>query len=570
MNAKKLTALFVAAGVLAVSPMSAMAKSSEAAPDWEEYDALIAQIKAETDMAEREALMHQAEDILMDTGAIIPIYYYNDVYLQKPEVSGIYSNAYATKFFMFAENGDNTTLKLNLASEPAYLDPALNSSVDGACLAANSFVGICSYNADGEVENALADTIDVSEDGLTWTITLKPDLKWSDGDPLNANDFVYSWNRAADEKTGADYFYMFDAIARNDDGTLQVTASEDGQVLTVVLAAPCAYFTDLLAFPTYFPVKQAAVEAAEGWEETPGKWAQEAGFVSNGAFVLTEWKHEESMVYEKNPNYYRADEVKLERLEFMLSADDTAIFAAYNAGDIDFADSVPTDEIASLLDNPEFNIVGELGTYYVAFNVNSSLFEGMTPEQAANMRKGLSMLIDRDYICENIGQTGQEPASTFIPTGMLDGNGGIFRANDDAYTYPVTSEWAGEETGGYFDPTVDAYDANVEAGIELLKEAGFEFTEDGMLSEETPINITYITNPTSGHIAIAESLQQDFAQIGANITIEQQEWNVFLDERKQGHFDMAREGWIADFNDPINMLEMWMTDSGNNDAQFGR
>ena len=570
MNAKKLTALFVAAGVLAVSPMSAMAKSSEAAPDWEEYDALIAQIKAETDMAEREALMHQAEDILMDTGAVIPIYYYNDVYLQKPEVTGIYSNAYATKFFMFAENGDNTTLKLNLSSEPAYLDPALNSSVDGACLAANSFVGICSYNADGEVENALADTIDVSEDGLTWTLTLKPDLKWSDGDPLNANDFVYSWNRAADEKTGADYFYMFDAIARNDDGTLQVTASEDGQVLTVVLAAPCAYFTDLLAFPTYFPVKQAAVEAAEGWEETPGKWAQEAGFVSNGAFVLTEWKHEESMVYEKNPNYYRADEVKLERLEFMLSADDTAIFAAYNAGDIDFADSVPTDEIASLLDNPEFNIVGELGTYYVAFNVNSSLFEGMTPEQAANMRKGLSMLIDRDYICENIGQTGQEPASTFIPTGMLDGNGGIFRANDDAYTYPVTSEWAGEETGGYFDPTVDAYDANVEAGIELLKEAGFEFTEDGMLSEETPINITYITNPTSGHIAIAESLQQDFAQIGANITIEQQEWNVFLDERKQGHFDMAREGWIADFNDPINMLEMWMTDSGNNDAQFGR
>ena len=567
MNAKKLTALFVAAGVLAVSPMSAMAKSSEAAPDWEEYDALIAQIKAETDMAEREALMHQAEDILMDTGAVIPIYYYNDVYLQKPEVTGIYSNAYATKFFMFAENGDDTTLKLNLSSEPAYLDPALNSSVDGACLAANSFVGICSYNADGEVENALADTIDVSEDGLTWTITLKPDLKWSDGDPLNANDFVYSWNRAADEKTGADYFYMFDAIARNDDGTLQVTASEDGQVLTVVLAAPCAYFTDLLAFPTYFPVKQAAVE---GWEETPGKWAQEAGFVSNGAFVLTEWKHEESMVYEKNPNYYRADEVKLERLEFMLSADDTAIFAAYNAGDIDFADSVPTDEIASLLDNPEFNIVGELGTYYVAFNVNSSLFEGMTPEQAANMRKGLSMLIDRDYICENIGQTGQEPASTFIPTGMLDGNGGIFRANDDAYTYPVTSEWAGEETGGYFDPTVDAYDANVEAGIELLKEAGFEFTEDGMLSEETPINITYITNPTSGHIAIAESLQQDFAQIGANITIEQQEWNVFLDERKQGHFDMAREGWIADFNDPINMLEMWMTDSGNNDAQFGR
>ena len=569
MNAKRLMALAVAA-VMAATPATTFAKSSEAAPDWEEYDALIAQIKAETDMAAREAMMHQAEDMLMDTGAIIPVYYYNDVYLQKPEVSGIFSNAYATKFFMFAENGENTTLKLNLASEPAYLDPALNSSVDGACLAANSFAGICSYNADGEVEKALADDIQTSEDGLVWTITLKPDLKWSDGSELNANDFVYSWNRAADEKTGADYFYMFDAIARKDDGTLAVDASEDGQTLTITLAAPCAYFMDLLAFPTYFPVPQASVEAAEGWEETPGKWAQEAGFVSNGAFVLTEWKHEESMVYEKNPNYFRADEVKLERLEFMLSADDTAIFAAYNAGDIDFADGVPTDEIASLLDNPEFNIVGELGTYYIAFNVNSELFTGMTPEQAANMRKGLSLLIDRDYICENIGQTGQEPASTFIPTGMMDGNGGVFRANDDDYTYPVVYTYGEGETGGYYDPTVDAYDANVEQGIELLKAAGFEFTDDNMLSEETPINITYITNPTSGHIAIAEALQQDFAQIGANITIEQEEWNVFLDERKQGHFDMAREGWIADFNDPINMLEMWMTDSGNNDAQFGR
>ncbi len=569
MNAKRLMALAVAA-VMAATPATTFAKSSEAAPDWEEYDALIAQIKAETDMAARKAMMHQAEDMLMDTGAIIPVYYYNDVYLQKPEVSGIFSNAYATKFFMFAENGENTTLKLNLASEPAYLDPALNSSVDGACLAANSFAGICSYNADGEVEKALADDIQTSEDGLVWTITLKPDLKWSDGSELNANDFVYSGNRAADEKTGADYFYMFDAIARKDDGTLAVDASEDGQTLTITLAAPCAYFMDLLAFPTYFPVPQASVEAAEGWEETPGKWAQEAGFVSNGAFVLTEWKHEESMVYEKNPNYFRADEVKLERLEFMLSADDTAIFAAYNAGDIDFADSVPTDEIASLLDNPEFNIVGELGTYYIAFNVNSELFAGMTPEQAANMRKGLSLLIDRDYICENIGQTGQEPASTFIPTGMMDGNGGVFRANDDDYTYPVVYTYGEGETGGYYDPTVDAYDANVEQGIELLKAAGFEITDDGMLSEETPINITYITNPTSGHIAIAEALQQDFAQIGANITIEQEEWNVFLDERKQGHFDMAREGWIADFNDPINMLEMWMTDSGNNDAQFGR
>ena len=567
---RKVLAVVIAAAT-ALAPASAVfAKSSEAAPDWEAYDELISEIKTTTDFAEREAMMHEAEDILMDTGAIVPIYFYNDVYMQKEAVTGIYSNAYGFKYFMFAENGDSDTLRLNLSSEPDKLDPALNSSVDGACLVVNSFSGLFAYDEEGSVVPALVDTYEVSDDGLTYTFNLLPDLKWSDGTELNANDFAYSWNRAAAPETGADYFYMFDAIARNDDETLALEVSEDGQSLTVQLAAPCAYFLDLCAFPAYYPVPQAAVESADGHEENPGAWALEAGFVSNGAYTLTEWKHNESMVYTKNPNWYRADEVKIEKLEFMLSADDTAIFAAYNAGDLDFIDTVPTDEIQNLLDNPEFYIVDQLGTYYVCFNVNSPLFEGKTPEQASAMRKGLSLLIDRDYICENIGQTGQQPASTFIPAGMADGNGGEFRVNDDAYTYPVTYTYNDEEIGGYFDPTYDAFDANVEEARALLEEAGYEFDEEGMLSEETPLTLNYITNDTSGHVAIAEALQQDFAAIGIDMTLETTEWNVFLNERKAGNFDIARNGWIADFNDPINMLEMWTTDSGNNDVQFGR
>ena len=357
---------------------------------------------------------------------------------------------------------------------------------------------------------------------------------------------------------------MFDAIATNEDGSLNVVASEDGKTLTVTLKAPCVYFMDLCAFPTYYPVQQASVEAAEGWEENPGLWAQEAGFVSNGAYKLVEWKHNESMVYEKNPNWYRADEVKIERLEFMLSDDATAMFAAYNAGDLDFIDDVPTDEIENLLENPEFHIVDQLGTYYMCFNVNSELFAGKTPEEASKMRRAFSLLIDRDYIAENIGQTGQVPANTFIPAGMMDGNGGEFRANDDAYTYPNA------DALGYFDPSYDAYDANLEEAITLLEEVGYVFDEDGTLSDETPISVTYITNEGSGNVAIAEALQADMAVIGIDLTIETAEWSVFLDERKAGNFDLARNGWIADFNDPINMLEMWTTESGNNDAQFGR
>ena len=264
------------------------------------------------------------------------------------------------------------------------------------------------------------------------------------------------------------------------------------------------------------------------------------------------------MTYEKNPYYYDAANVKLEKLEFMLSADDNAIFAAYNAGNLDLIDSVRTDEVAKLIEskNPEFKVVDELGTYYVAFNAKSSLFEGKTPAQAACIREAFSILIDRDYICENIGQTGQVAANAFIPLGMADGNGGIFKETAEA---------------GYY----DAYAINKDPvgttnkAIALLKAAGYEF-ENGKLSAKTPISLTYLTNTSSGHIAIAESIQQDLAAVGINLSIQQQDWNVFLEERKNGNFDFAREGWIADFNDPINMLEMWTTTSGNNDCQFGR
>ena len=531
----------------------------KSAPDWSEYEALIKEIKTTTDMTNRVALMHKAEDILMGTAAVIPIYYYNDLYLQKTDVEGIYSNLFGFKYFQFA-TCPRDVLKINLASEPAKVDPALNSSVDGACLAVNMFEGLYTYDKDGNLQPALAENTEVSEDGLTYTFTLRDGLKWSDGTDLTAKDFEYSWKRAAAPETGADYGYMFDAIAKADDGSLDVTASEDGKTLTVNLVAPCAYFLDLAAFPAYLPVPQAQVEAAEGWETNPGAWAAEAGFVTNGAYTMTDWKHEESIVLKKNDNYWRADEVTIPEIDLMLSADDTAIFSAYNAGNLDFADTVPTNEIASLKGNEDFHVIDNLGTYYAAFNVNSPIFEGKTVDQAIAMRKAFAILIDRPYIVETVGQTGQKVATSYIPEGMADGNGGVFKVNSDSYTFPVED--------GYYPEEVD--DAAVDEAIALLEYAGYKFDDNGMLSAETPINITYLTNDGTGHIGVAEIMQQDLAEVGITMTIDTREWNVFLDERKQGNFDFAREGWLADFNDPINMLEMWTTDSGNNDCQFGR
>lgn len=533
--------------------------SSEAAPAWEEYNTLIADIRKETDLAKREEMMHQAEDILMDTWAVIPLYYYNDVYMQSTDVTGIYANLFGFKYFGYAQAPGNK-MSLQIASEPNKLDPALNSTVDGACLAILAFSGLYAYDENGELVPELADSYEMSEDGMTYTFTMKDDLKWSDGEKLDAEDVVYSWNRMADPNTGADYSYLSDGIAKKDDGTLDVTASEDGKTFTVNLSAPCAYFLDLCAFPAFFPVPQQSIESAPDADTNPGAWCVEAGFVSSGPFVSTEWKHNESMTYEKNPNYHAADKVSLDKIEFMLSSDDTAIFNAFKDGSLQFIDTIATDEMANAKKTEEFHKIPTLGTYYSGFNVNSELFQGKTVEQAKAMRQAFSLLIDRQYIVDTIAQADQEVANTFIPTGMMDGNGGEFRVNDDVYTYPD------EANVGYYDPTT----VDTEKAIELLKSAGYEFDESGMLSSSTPITMTYLTNDSEGNVKIGEAIQQDFAAIGITLDVETREWSVFLDERKQGAFDFAREGWLADYNDPINMLEMWETESGNNDMQFGR
>lgn len=580
MKKSLLSVLLAGAMVLSSFGMTAMAaeteaepagKSSEAAPDWEDYDAKINEIYEETDLAKREALMHEAEDELMDTWAVIPIYYYNDIYMMNTDCTGMYSNLFGFKYFAYMNTPDNV-LNANLASEPDHLDPALNSSVDGACLAILSFSGLYAYDEDGNLIPELADgEPEISEDGLTYTFKMKEGLTWSDGEVLDAEDVVYSWNRLADPNTAADYSYLCESanLGFNDDGTLTIEASEDGTTFTAYLTKPCAYFLDLCAFPAFFPVPEQAVAEADPDGENPGAWALEAGFVTSGPMTCTSWKHNESMTYEKNPNYWNADSVSLDSINFMLSADDTAIYNAYNDGSLQFIDTVPNDEIANVIENDDFFIVPNLGTYYVAFNVNSPLFDGKTPEEAAKMREAFSLLIDRQYIVDAVGQTGQQPAGTFIPAGMADGQGGVFAVNDDDYEYPVTWDFNGEEAVGYYDPTLTGF-SNVEEAIALLEEAGFEFGDDGMLSESTPITVEYLTNDGTGHIAIAQSIQQDLAAVGINMEIKSEEWNVFLNDRKNGLFDFAREGWLADYNDPINMLEMWLSNSGNNDAQFGR
>lgn len=219
------------------------------------------------------------------------------------------------------------------------------------------------------------------------------------GDELTAKDFEWSWRRAADPKTAADYSYLCAVFAGYDDtkglAADDVVASDDGKTLTVKLKAVTPYFLDLCAFPFFFPVNQKSVEGNDDW-------ANDASdkFVTNGAFTLKEWKHDSSMTYVKNPNYWDADNVTVDEMNVMLTSDDVSAYTAYQNGDLDFIDSIPTAEIEAAKKTSEFYTVDNLGTYYVGFNINSKLYSelGLDADQAKVFRKAICLLIDRQYI----------------------------------------------------------------------------------------------------------------------------------------------------------------------------
>ena len=517
--------------------------------DWSEYDALVDSIRTETDLAKRAEMMHQAEDMLMDTWCIIPLYYYNDQYMLKDYVDGVYSTVEGMKYFYNATNSKKPgELNIFMASEPDHIDPALNSTVDGGCLAVNSFEGLMRYNAKGELEPACAESYEVSEDGMTYTFTMRDGLKWSNGADLNAKDFEYAWKRLANPDTAADYSYLCAMFAGYDEtkglADDDVVASDDGKTLTVKLAAVTPYFLDLCAFPCFFPVYQDVVENNSDWANDAGE-----NFVTNGAFTLQSWNHDSSMVYVKNPNYWDADNVTVDTMNVMLTSDDVSAYTAYQNGDLDFIDTIPTAEIEAAKKTGEFYTVDNLGTYYAGFNINSKLYSdlGLDDEQAAVFRHAICLLIDRQYIIDTIAQGDQKIATTFIPEGVTDGNGGEFK-NKDYY---------GTD-----------YDANVEEAKQLLESIGLYDSNSGTVTQ--PIEFTYLTNNSEANVKIGEAIQADLSTVGIDLKIDQQEWNVFLNARKEGQFDFAREGWIMDYNDPINMLEMFTSNSGNNDMQFGK
>ena len=341
----------------------------------ETYDVLISAIKGCTDKDNRYAMMHLAEDMLMDSGCIVPLYYYTDIYMLDDSVHGFFSNPLGYKYFYKADvDGKTDSISVCIASEPDVVDPALNSSVDGATLDSHLFAGLAKWDTDAD--GNLVITADcaqelpegaVNDDGtVTYTYTLKDGLKWSDGQDLTASDFVFAWKRAASTTLGADYGYMFEGVKGYPDD-LAVEATDD-KTIVVTLNNALSYWDELLAFPAFFPVREDVV-ADEGW------CTDAATFVSNGAYKMTGWDHNSVITLTKNDNYWDAENVTMQEIKFYLSDDANNMLTNFKNGDWLLIDDVPTNEIASLKEAypTEFVVAGQIGTYYVCWNINKPL-----------------------------------------------------------------------------------------------------------------------------------------------------------------------------------------------------
>ena len=448
-------------------------------------------------------------------------------------------------------SADGYNLAVCLASEPMTIDPALNSAVDGAIMANHMFEGLVKWvdNGSGEAELAPGQAESwektVNDDGtVTYAIKMRDGIKWSDGKDVTAGDFEYSWKRLADPATAADYCYMIDMVqgyaevadGSADKDTLGIKAVDDKN-LEITLSYDCPYFEEIMAFPATFPVRQDIVEGNEEWTYSPET------YIGNGAYKMVEWSHNAYILTEKSETYYDYEKLGPDTIKYTLLDDNNAMLAAFNSGELNFIMNFPTDEMANYLASGQITVAPYIGTYYVCFNTEDEVFSNPLVRQA------FSLVIDRNYIVENVSQSGEVPATGYVPSGVYDAEG----ANGDDF----------RTVGGeYYSVSADDYQANCDKARELLAEAGYPNGE-GFPAVE------YMYNTDDRHKAIAEALQNMWqTELGVTVNLSNQDWNVFLKSRKDGDFQIARNGWIADYNDPCSFLDMWYTGGGNNDAQY--
>ena len=432
-------------------------------------------------------------------------------------------------------------LVAEIGPNPETIDPALNSTVDGGNMLLFAFDCLLNIDQKNKVTSGAAEKYDISPDGLTWTFHLHKDLKWSDGSDLTAEDFVYSWKRMVDPDTAAPYAKTalgmvkgFDEAENGDPDKLAVSAP-DKSTFVVELSHPCVYFDKMAAFAPLSPVNKKTIEEnGDAWATKPET------YICNGPFYISEWVPNSYIMFKKNPYFRDSDKVKLDSIKLLLIEDANSAYAAYQTGETMMIKDVPTAEIKALRDNKEFHIEPSLGTYYVSLNDSLPQF------QDPRVRKALSLALDRKYMSETLAEGVYTPAGNFLGTGLTDWDDSSFMDNAN---------------GGkpYID--TDDYEGNLKEAKKLMAEAGYP---DG---KGFP-TITYSTNDASWHKVFAQYMQEAWKKLGVTVNVDVVEWASFTPMRRAGDYEASRNGWVMDYNDPSNMLELFYSDNGNNDSKY--
>lgn len=433
------------------------------------------------------------------------------------------------------DESSNKSINLSIASDPPSFHPALATDTTSGAIMASVFEGLTRLDPEGNPEPAMAENIDVSEDGLTYTYTLR-DAQWENGDPVTADDFEYAWKWALDPENASDYayqlYYIEGAEAYNTgEGSADDVAvtAVDEKTLEVNLVNPTPYFDELTAFYTYYPVNSQVAEENPEWHTDPGG----ENYIGNGPFSLESFTSSDEITLTKNGNYWDAENVALDTVNIDMVESAATALNMYQAGELDYLGSpfntIDLNALNQFREEGTLNVSDQAGTYMYVFNTEDEIMKNQ------NIRKALTLAIDREGLIENVTKGEQKPA-----TGLV----------------PLTMEGF-EEPGNYFESNnIEEAQAALDAGLEEL----------GM-SEPSDLSIGLSYNTDEAHAAVAQFVQQGWSEnLGIDVTLDNSEWQVYLEALDAGEHQVGRYGWLGDFNDAINFLEIFKIDGGNNNT----
>ncbi|QNG59280.1 peptide ABC transporter substrate-binding protein [Metabacillus idriensis] len=416
-------------------------------------------------------------------------------------------------------------LRLNNGAEPTSFDPVIGFDAVSWNALNNLMEGLTRLGKDHEPEAATAEKWDISEDGKTYTFHIREDAKWSNGDDLTANDFVFAWKRLLNPETGsgaAFLGYFIEGGEAYNSGTgsaddVKVKAVDE-KTFEVTLISPQAYFLSVIANPAFFPVNEKVAT------ETPDWFAEADTFVGNGPFSLESWEHDKEFVMKKNDQYWDAKNVKLDGVHWAIVEDTNTEYQLYQTGELDSSD-VPADLSEKLFSEGKANVEEQAGDYFYRMNVT------LEPFQNVNIRKAFAMAVDQKQIVDFVTKNQETPAYGFVSPGFKDPSGKDFR----------------EASGDLVKTDAAKAKALLEKG---MKEEGYDKLPE--------VTLSYNTDDT--HKKIAEALQQMFKDnLGVDVKLANLEANVFATDQKALKFQLSKSSFLADYADPVNFLENFQT-----------